>query len=147
MLSSLTIPMHACIDPPQALPADVFPGSSCLLLLASPLNPCHHGVVSSVLGSVSMQAAETWHGKANPNDTEVVTCFPQGCREQGGGGRQDPPTGELQHPPVCAAWLHLILFALVPNTHLPREVCLDQLWFRLRLAISCHAGAVTGLDH
>lgn len=48
-----------------------------------------------MLGSVSVQAAGIWQEKANPNDIEVVTYFPQGCREQGGGDGQDPLIGEL----------------------------------------------------
>lgn len=99
-----------------------------------------------MLGNVSVQAAETWQEKANPSDTEVVTFFSQGCREQGGGGGQDPPTGELQHSPVCVAWLHLILFALASNTYV-KGGFLDHLQFRLSLAISCHPGAALGLDH
>lgn len=35
-----------------------------------------------MLGNVSVQAAETWQEKANPSDTEAVTCFPQGCRNR-----------------------------------------------------------------
>lgn len=34
-----------CTSPPQVLPAEVSPGSSCLLPLASPLNLSPHGVV------------------------------------------------------------------------------------------------------
>lgn len=59
------------------------------LMLAAPCFPSQPlppwGGLSSVLGNVSMQAAETWHGKANPSDTEVVMCFPQRCREVGVG--------------------------------------------------------------
>lgn len=122
--------MHTCTDPPQALPAEVFPGSSCF---PSQSLPPWDGL-NSVLGKVSVQAAEAWHGKANPSDTEAVTS------DRSGGG-QYPPIGELQHPPVCAAWLHFFLFALVPNTHLPREVCLDHPQFRLR----CQSPAIQDL--
>lgn len=137
---------YAQILPKQSQQRFLLAAHTCCPLFPSQPQPPWGGL-SSVLGSVSVQAAETWQEKANPSDTEVVTCFPQGCREQGGGGGQHPPLGELQHSPVCAAWLHLILFALVPNTYLLKEVCLAHPQFKLRLAISCHPGAALGFDH
>lgn len=57
--------------------------------------------------------------------------------------------GELQHLPSCAAWLRLILFALVINPQLPRGCLLGLPQCRLGLAISCHPnlGAAPGPGH
>lgn len=108
--------------PPQQLPAEVLPGSSYSLPPRLPSPPLPPQGLSSILGSTSTQAGETWRGKADPSEAGAVTHFPQGCREWV--GVTDPHMEELQLMLGCTAWLRLILFALVINSHFLRACLL-----------------------